>query len=357
MDAASPFRARIPRRRVWAVVIALAAAALAAAWIVNGRGGRSSVPGAPAPSRVALVYARPPGARTGFIVRREVIYAASPTDGRPRRLAVGASPLLSPDGNRIAYISGPLAHPAEIRLIGTLGGPPRAVGVSGEPLGWSPNSRLLAVRTAHGLAIVDARTLRVTPIRVPEAAGAFSFSPDGTMLAFEHSTGSGIDVYTVRRTDGAIRRLTDDHRSGYPLWGPGGEIAFERFGPDRCANCHGDVWVMNDDGGDQHQLTRTHAGIYPAAWSADGRRLLAAYPATHNGKLYAVDANSGATHALTPFVGDLFAQGLSRDGRTVLAAIGCGGTASPFGLIETIPFAGGRPSVIVRGPCRASSNF
>jgi len=56
-------------------------------------------------------------------------------------------------------------------------------------------------------------------------------------------------------------------------------------------------------------------------------------------------------------VGDLFAQGLSRNGRVVLAAIGCGGTASAYGLIETIPFAGGRPTVIVRGPCRASSNF
>jgi Tol biopolymer transport system component len=207
----------------------------------------------------------------------------------------------------------------------------------------------------HGLVIVDARTRRATPIRLPEASGNFSFSPDGAMLVFMHSTGAGSDIYTVSRT-GAIHRLTDDRRSGYPLWGPGG-IAFERFGRDRCANCHGDVWVMNASGDDAHQLTHTHAGIYPAAWSANGRRLLAAYPATHNGKLYAVDVESGTARALTRFVGDLFAQGLSRDGRTVLAAIGCGGAAGPYGLVETIPFAGGQPTVIVRGPCRAGSNF
>jgi hypothetical protein len=140
------------------------------------------------------------------------------------------------------------------------------------------------------------------------------------------------------------------------LWGPGG-IAFERYAPQACVNCLGDVWLMNADGGDAHQLTHTHAGIYPAAWSADGTRLLAAYPATHNGRLYAVDVATGRARALTPFVGDLFAQGLSRNGRTVLASVGCGGLASPYGLIETIPFTGGDPTVIARGPCRASSNF
>jgi dipeptidyl aminopeptidase/acylaminoacyl peptidase len=188
------------------------------------------------------------------------------------------------------------------------------------------------------------------------ASGSFSFSPDGSTLAFQHSTGSGSDIYTVRRTSGVIHRLTDDHRSAFPLWGPGG-IAFERFGPDRCMNCHGDVWVMDERGSNLRQLTHTRAGIYPAAWSANGRHLLAAYPATHNGRLYAVDAASATARPLTPFVGDLFAQGLSRDGRTVLAAIGCGGLATPYGLVETIPFAGGHPTVIVRGPCRASSNF
>lgn len=354
MDAASPFRARLPRRRGWAIAVGLAVASVAGAVIVSGRDGTTSLPATPAPVRVALVYAKPVG--TELIARREVIYAASPVDTHPRRLAVGASPLLSPDGTRVAYIGGPLQHPTGIRLIGTLGGAARVVGIAGEPIVWSPNSRFVAVQGPRGLAIVDARTLRVAPIRLPEASGNFSFSPDGTMLAFDHATGSGIDVYTVRRTDGAVQRLTDDRRSGYPLWGPAG-IAFERFGADRCANCHGDVWMMNEDGGDQDQLTHTHAGIYPAAWSGDGRRLLAAYPATHNGELYAVDVESGGARPLTPFVGDLYAQGLSRDGRTVLAAIGCGGTPSPFGLIETIPFAGGRPTVIVRGPCRASSNF
>lgn len=63
---------------------------------------------------------------------------------------------------------------------------------------------------------------------------------------------------------------------------------------------------------------------------------------------------TGRARRLTRWVGDLFAQGLSRDGRLVYAAIGCGGTVSAFGWLETIPFSGGRPKIIVRGPCRGS---
>jgi hypothetical protein len=339
-----------------AIVAAVAIASVGAAiWVASGRDSPSSVGAAEPPARVALVYATPVG--HGFTARREVIYAASPGNEHPLRLAVGTNPLLSPDGEWVAYLGGPADHPTGIRLISTLGGTPKDVGISGTPTTWSGNSRFLAVqRTGGGLTIVDARSLRTTSIPLPEASGNFSFSPDGTMLAFQHSTGAGSDIYTVTRTGGRIHRLTGGHRTGFPLWGPGG-IAFERFGPDRCMNCRGDVWVMDDDGADPHQLTHTHAGIYPAAWSADGRRLLAAYPATNNGRLYAVDVDSGAVRAITHFVGDLYAQGLSRDGRTVLAAIGCGEMPSPYGVVETIPFAGGPPTVVVRGPCRASSNF
>jgi hypothetical protein len=47
---------------------------------------------------------------------------------------------------------------------------------------------------------------------------------------------------------------------------------------------------------------------------------------------------------------------LSSDGKTVLASVGCGGMVSPYGYVETIPFTGGKPHVIARGPCRASWN-
>ena len=135
------------------------------------------------------------------------------------------------------------------------------------------------------------------------------------------------------------------------MWGRPG-IAFIHFTRGRFS----DIWLS--DGTPHHirQLTHTGADAWPIAFSADGKKLLAANPATHNGRLWAVDLTTGDERPLTPWVGDLFPQGLSADGSTVLAAIGCGGMIGPYGVVETIPFTGGNPHVIVHGPCRASWN-
>lgn len=334
--------------RLAAAVAAVAALAGTAAYLVHGSG--STVP-ARTPARVELVYAKPIG--TGLTVRAEKIYAATPRGARPVPLAEGMFPLLSPDGRWVAYTGGSLDHPGRLRLVSTLGGASRATRIVGGSAAWSPDSRTLAVAPTHGVVeLLDVRTLRTRVLRLHPGGAGFSFSPDGSALAYETNGRHGPDIYSVTIKDGAVHRLTDAGLNGSPLWGPGG-IAFERYTSD----ARGDIWLMNGDGTDARPLTHTHAGIFPAAWSADGSRLLAAHPATHNGRLYAVDVATGEARALTPFVGDLSPQGLSRDGRTVLASIGCGGTASPYGLLETIPFAGGRRRVIVRGPCAGSSDF
>lgn len=329
------------------------------AWagLIAGCAGTSdTVPPLPSPSRALLVYARPTGSSP--IGGPEVIYRSAPDGRDPVRLVPGRDPVLSPDGRWIAFWRSTPGRPGRLFVISSGGGRPRALAAGADDaVVWSWDSRLVASGRLGRVSIVNVNTGSVRELEVPEGSGGYTFSPDGTEMAFSHSTGRGTNILAVTLSDGRIRSLTDDDRSYAPLWGPRG-IAFERFGidgkGDRCANCHGDVWLMNADGGDVHQLTHTHAGIYPAVWSANGDRILAAYPATHNGKLYAVDVETGDARALTRFVGDLFAQGLSRNGKVVLAAIGCGGTASAYGLIETIPFAGGPPTVIVRGPCRAS---
>jgi Tol biopolymer transport system component len=337
-------------RRVAAGFVVAALVLGSALVVVRSRGGPAAIPIA-APARVALVYAKPIG--TGYDVKGEVVYAASPSGRQPTPLAEGTDPLLSPNGRWVAYIGGPLAHPSTLRLVSTLGGHPRDTSLTGSAAVWSTDGQLLAVAVAHhGLALLDARTLRTRVLNLHPGGYGFSFSPDGSALVYETNGRHGPDIYTVTIKGDVIHRLTSGGRSIDPLWGPRG-IAFERYLP----NGDGDVWLMGAEGSDPHQLTHTHAGIYPAAWSADGTRMLAAYPATHNGRLYAVDVATGRARPLTRFVGDLFPQGLSRDGHTVLASIGCGGLASPYGLLETIPFAGGRPTVIVRGPCAASSNF
>jgi Tol biopolymer transport system component len=352
MRAAAWNLGRSGRSLWWVALLALVALVGLGIWVsARGGGGDAGQAAAEAvPVRVALVFAKPVGTLASPLADRpEAIYLASPGGNHPVRLARGADPAISPDGRWVVYRRDTGAQRNRLFVINAAGGTPRRLpGSSEETVVWSPDSRLLAAigsGTGH-LTIVNVRSRTATTLTVPQASGDLAFSPDGTELAFTHSTGRGQNVYTVSTGSRAIRRLTDDGQSFSPLWGPTG-IAFER---------QGDVWLMDGTGGNVHQLTHTRAGIYPAAWSWDGTRLLAAYPATHNGKLYSVDVATGAAKDLTGFVGDLFAQGLSRDGTTILAAIGCGGTTSPFGRVETIPFAGGRSTVIARGPCRASWN-
>lgn len=197
------------------------------------------------------------------------------------RLAAGTNPLLSPNGRWVDYRGGSLSRPSALRLISSQGGAPR-VPRSPPILSCGRRTRDCYVCRAR-VACRSWTPARSAPRRFeyPKGSGSFPFSPDASRVVFERSTGSGTDIYTISTASGAIRRLTEGGRSGYPLWGPGG-IAFERFGADPCANCHGDVWLMNPSGDDVRQLTHTHASIYPAAWSGDGTRMLAAYPAINN---------------------------------------------------------------------------
>jgi Tol biopolymer transport system component len=299
-----------------------------------------------------LVYARPVTASP--FERREIVYRAAPDGADPVPLASGTSPLVSPDGREVAYAAGTLQDQGRLSVIGTAGGAVRSAPISAAPLVWAWSSRELVASSVSGAVyLVRLPSLSVRRLRMVQPSDTISFSPDGTTLAFDRGSGhgGGPDIYTYALASGAVHRLTRDGRSAFPSWGPRG-LGFERFGPGRC--CHGDVWLMNGSGGGARQVTHTRAGIYPAAWSADGDRLLAAYPATNNGRLYAVDVRTGAARAITPWVGDLGGYGLSRDGRVVLAAVGCGEVASVQGVVETIPFSGGAPTVIARGPCRAS---
>jgi dipeptidyl aminopeptidase/acylaminoacyl peptidase len=334
----------VTRRALLVTALAVAAA---------GCGGRGAVKGP------QLVYAVP----TSFGGSHSWIWRAR-TDGTQRvRLTEGRDPVLAPNGRLIVFLR-PAHSPAgtELYVVSVSGGEPRLLRrFVGErafvsELVWSPSSRQIAVAEGASLVLVDVdsgRARRFAGTLRPRVVGVEhpSFSPDGRRIVFERYDQTGGDLVVFDTRTGRTRRLTRDHRSFMPLWGPRG-IAFNRGGFVR----GGDVWLLDPRGRKLRRLTHGGDGIYPAAWSAGGKRLLAANPAVHNGRLWAVDLRSGRARDLTGWVGDLFPQGLSRDGRTILAAIGCGGLLSPFGVVETLPFAGGKPNVIVKGPCRASWN-
>ncbi|MDX6480065.1 MAG: tricorn protease [Gaiellaceae bacterium] len=300
----------------------------------------------PAPN--VLVYATAPPTRH-WVPRTENVWRANVDGGHPKLIARNSSdPTVSPDGRSIAY-----DHGGDVLVVPAAGGKPRIVYRDGAYPTWAPDSRHLAVSGGDGLVVIlDLKT--GTKHAIPGDAGTPSFSPDSTRVVYSVGRTGG-DLYVASIDGGRPIRITDDRRSSGPVWGPDG-IAFVRYA--RAHDWHNDIWLTGPRPNAAHQLTHLNSDIYPVAFSKDGKELLAAYPAFHNGQLWAVDVPTGRARAITPSVGDLNPRGLSDDGRTVLASVGCPDVAmpSPYGVLETIPFAGGKSHIIVRGPCSGSWN-
>jgi hypothetical protein len=88
--------------------------------------------------------------------------------------------------------------------------------------------------------------------------------------------------------------------------------------------------------------------LTPTAFSVDGSRLLAQFGGQDTSYAVAVDPVTGAERVLGPkSERGLFATRLSKDGQVVLAASG-GFDESGDSNIVTIPWAGGKQTVLVR---------
>ena len=337
-----------PKRPAAAVGLALCAIAGLAAC-----GATHKAPTPPPPEHTAIVYEI-----RGSFPDDGWVWRADPTGAHPTRLTRGQTPAISPDGEAIAFIRyqpKPAAwsvwttdlNGAGARQIYTY----RNVQDAILSVVWSPDSQRLAVVDQHGILTVSrdgTRTTKTTDAVI--ASEQVSFSPDSTHFAYADATSGRIVIVPIE--GGSATPVTDGPSDLAPTWGSSG-IAFAHWpGPGHL----GDIWIVQPDGTDAHQLTHTNAGIQPVAFSADGKRLIAQNPATHNGRIWTIDTQTGTARDLTGWVGDLFPAGVSQDGTAVLASIGCGGTATNRGIVELIATTSGRARTIIRGPCRANWN-
>src|SRR5688500_3244106 len=162
------------------------------------------------------------------------LYTAPVSGGGGRRLSVGrgsdnVSPSFSPDGRRIAFMSGRAGHP-EIYTMDADG----------------TNVDLLTP-----LAFGENR-YRASP----------DWSPDGRLVAFQSMVGGSFQILTINLRDRSMRQLTSDGRNEDPSWAPDGRhITFvsNRTGTRQ-------LWVLDIESGRTRQLTRGAAVRLPA-WS------------------------------------------------------------------------------------------
>jgi len=328
---------------------------------------------APVTSNATLVFTRNPLSPT--------VYVAKDNGSAARKLGAGSNPRVSPDGQTVVfYRLGTGNQPAELMVTPSSGGPAKRLASGWQDpfvFAWSSDSTTIAV-----LLGPEVGKQRLTTIDVASGAqhtiahGYFSgasFSPQGSeQLVYGQSASENFpsrsDIYRIDLLPpGAVsvaavtpQRLTSDHRSSSPLWGPNNRIVFvkhlgeksRKYGPKN------DLFLMKTDGSGVKRLTNTKvapllSGLSPTEWSANGNRLLAEFGGQDTTYAVTVNPKTGAERALTKerevgFVG----TALSKDGKLVLGSLG-GFEPGPGHKVVTIPYSGGKPKVLANNASEA----
>jgi Tol biopolymer transport system component len=321
---------------------------------------------APAFAEATLTFVRKP--------LNPTVWVANDNGSQAHKLGAGTNPRVSPDGQTVAFSpfkGGSFSSELVVAPANGIAPPRRLLDNWREPyeFDWSPDSSTIAALRGselgkRALVLVDV----TTGVQNVVAEGYFqgvSFAPDGSELVYARAASEGFplrgDVYRFQIPIGQpLRyippvRITHDHRSLDPLWGPNGKIVFvkqlgakqRRYGPKN------ELYLMNSAGKGVQRLTHTKVGalllgLSPTQWSANGNRLLAEFGGQDTSYAVTVNPQTGAQRPLVEATEQGFiGTALSADGKLVLGFSG-GFEPGPGHKVATIPYRGGKPKVLAK---------
>lgn len=247
------------------------------------------------------------------------------------------NPAWSPDGDRLVltrFVPHYNEEPADLLIVDLLTGNPRVLVSDGSGninlpgSTWSPATGQIVFsssREPHDeVFLIDDDATSGEEVRITNRQDlvAFepSFSPDARWIVFE-SHELDIEengVITKHRRDGSgdYLTLTDpDGDARQPNWSPRGDlIVFQRF-----ANRQWDIWVMDQNGQDERQVTFGPGEKTDASFSPDGEWLV--YSSDEGdlefANLFVVSVEGGQTIRVTRFDGYDGAPAWSPDGSQI----------------------------------------
>ena len=286
-------------------------------------------------------------------------------DGSGRRvLGDGWESFVSPDGARVAVTDfdetsvGPTNR--RLKLYASAGGSPEhELAIECLSVHWSPDSTRLACvdrEIATGdpgrLLVIDAGSAAVTTLATGHFNSRVSFSPDSARLAYVQDARATSNNGGALKTVDLATHATTTLRQGAaaPVWGPRA-IAFSTVKPGGPYGIRLNVAVVKPNGTGFRRLTHfrprfLQSGLSPIAWSANGRRLLAALGGQDTWQAYAVNPKRGGARRIRAFVTP---AALSRNGRFVIGGDNTEDTFDPArSNVVRVPWTGGKARVLLR---------
>ena len=192
------------------------------------------------------------------------------------------TPLWSPDGQRIAFVSFRDGHP-EIYIMNADGTQQTRLTNSAKSVGnwitsWLPDGRQIAFTSykngsLDGTYIMNADGTGQTRLSSLTRGESPVWSPDGQLIAFlSVNEGSGDRNISIMSADGTEQtRLTDNTCCvQVPAWSPDGKRLTFSSGWEG----NYEVYVINADGTGQTNLTRDLSEDMNPAWSPDGHYIV-----------------------------------------------------------------------------------
>ena len=292
------------------------------------------------------------------------LYQVPALGGTPRKLLydVDTSPTFSPDGKQIAFVRGNSRVAEETLMIANADGTAeRALAVSKQPdvfpqvgVAWSPDGKVIVVprfggspRAIH-LEAVDAHTGKVTPLGARGWAdlNSVAWVSDTALVttAYDRDDPSGDQIWLVAYPGGEARKVTSDLNGYFSVSATGdGRTLVSMQG-----SSESQMWAAPDGDAARARQITSGTGKYPGNgsldWTPDGRIVFTSAESGH-GEIWIMDADGGNARQLTPGPDANYASQATPDGRYIVFLSARNGDQD----LWRIDIDGGNPVQLTRG--------